>query len=63
MATLPTHPAVTYVTRRKRSSLAKESTAVLAGLMELFAEKPHMSAVFGAWRRSKKTKPPAPQGR
>jgi hypothetical protein len=61
MATEPSHPAVNYVTRRRRSSLATESTAVLAGRMELVAEGLHMVLVFGSCRAPRKRRPPTPK--
>jgi len=60
MATGPSHPAANYVTRRPRSILATESTAVLARRMELVAEGPHMVLSVGTWRAPKKRRPPTP---
>jgi hypothetical protein len=61
MATNPSHPAANYVTRRQRSSLAKETTAVLAGRMELVGEGLQMVRLFGTWRAPKKRRPPTPK--
>jgi hypothetical protein len=61
MATSPSHPAANYVTRRRRASLAQESTAVLAGRMELVAERLHMVLIFGTCRAPRKRRPPTPK--
>ena len=61
MANGPSHPAANYVTRRKRSSLAREPTAVLVGRMELMAESPRLVETFGVWRARQKRRPPPPK--